>query len=42
MASGLALLFTKEVMDVSDYEMLVVVLMVITLAFAIHNSVNHR
>ena len=29
-------------MDMSDYEMLVVVLMIITLAFAIHDSVNHK
>ena len=41
MALGFSPPFTKEAMTMTDYEILAIVLLVITLAFAIHNA-NHR
>ena len=41
MALGFCPLFTKGVMLMTDYEMLAIVLLVITLAFSIHSG-NHK
>ena len=41
MALGFSPSFTKEVITMTDYEMLVIVLMMITLCFTIH-QMNHK
>ena len=41
MALGFDPSFTKEVIAMTDYEMLVIVLMMITLCFTIH-QMNHK
>ena len=41
MALGFAPSFTKEVIAMTDYELLVIVLMMITLCFTIH-QMNHK
>ena len=40
MALGFSPPYTEEVIIMSDYEILAIVLLIITLAFAIHNANN--